>query len=384
MSSMKNSFLAPAAAIIGMLPAALLAHPGHNHEDEHQASVAAIQVGLNPFLIALTKTPDSTATLRPRKKIEVYEYEVGVEIGSRAFHGAYKGDMDYCMSIAEGMMENLDRRFLHGAGVKHRLGTVVVRHDKDKDPLRDDILNFAEGSLYAFRDYWNRNSREVGDTHDLAVYHVYSPPSGRAWVDSVGGSNRYAISCGRGATSWANGTISHEFGHSWKLAHNNISGLFYEARPRVDYGTDQSGGRNYFISIMNGKGEHNVSRLSTEEAEVVMSAKKAKLSFGDKAKDLGPVRPFGAYDRVSAKGDAPVTIDVIANDYDSNNDILDVQLLDTVSNQGGTISLSAGTGPGGRNEIIYTPPTSIKGEDFFHYRVFDTTGLSDWGCVYVK
>ena len=64
--------------------------------------------------------------------------------------------------------------------------------------------------------------------------------------------------------------------------------------------------------IMNGKGEHNVSRLSTEEAEVVMSAKKAKLSFGDKVKELGPVRPFGAYDRVSAKGDAPVTIDVIA------------------------------------------------------------------------
>ncbi len=364
----------------------VIAHPGHTEDEPvtHEASMTAIQVGFSPLLYGIETPPPSTATLRPSQKMSVLEYEVGVEIGSRAFEGSYKSDMDRCMLIAEGMMKNLDLRFLHSAGIKHRLGTVVVRHNAETDPLRDEIKNYAENSLYAFRDYWNSNSREVGETHDLAVYHVFSPPSGRAFVNTIGTSNRYAISCGRGATSWANGTIAHEFGHTWNLQHNDKSGLFYEARPRTVEGADKPGGRNHFISIMNGKGEHNTGRLSTEEAQVVLKAKKAKVSFGDAVKDIEPIRPFGAYDRASVKGGKPVTIDVIANDYDCNNDILDVQLIDTVSNKGGEITLSKGTGPGGRNEVTYTPPAAFSGEDFFHYRVFDTTGRSDWGAVYVK
>ncbi|WP_346884000.1 Ig-like domain-containing protein, partial [uncultured Algibacter sp.] len=64
-------------------------------------------------------------------------------------------------------------------------------------------------------------------------------------------------------------------------------------------------------------------------------------------------------------------------------DVLDVRLLDAVSQKGGTISLSSGTGPGGRNELRYTPPGGFTGSDFFHYTVFDTTGRTDFGAVYI-
>jgi len=379
------------ALLISIWATPLSAHPGHATSEKEldephtEASVAPILVGLDHLIMAGDKSrASSKATLRPSRKMDVLEFEVGVEIGSRAFHGAYKGDMEYCMSIAAGLVKNLDRRFLHSAGVKHRLGTVVVRHDEKTDPLREDIKDFALESIVAFRDYWNSNAREVGDTHDLAAYHVYSPPSGRAYVNSVGGANRYAISCGRGATSWADGTIAHEFGHSWNLKHNNDSGLFYEARPRHGHGASFTGGNQWHVSIMNGKGEHNIGRLSTEEAQVVLKAKDAKRAFGDLVKEPEQIGPFGVYDRVTANGGESVTVDVIANDYDSNNDVLDVQVMDTVSHQGGKITLSQGTGPGGRSELIYTPPTAIVGEDFFHYRVFDSTGRSDWGAVYVK
>jgi len=97
---------------------------------------------------------------------------------------------------------------------------------------------------------------------------------------------------------------------------------------------------------MHGGGDHNIGRLATDEANTVYGTRQNKRSYGDLVPNPGPIPPFGHRDQVIATG-GPITIDVIANDFDANNDVLDVQLLDTVSQQGGTIALSAGTGPGG-------------------------------------
>ena len=84
------------------------------------------------------------------------------------------------------------------------------------------------------------------------------------------------------------------------------------------------------------------------------------------------IKPFGYEDNYTITSYDPITLDVIANDYDCNNDPLNVELRDTVSYLGATISLSVGTGPGGRDEILYTPsPNQASGEDFFHYTVVD-------------
>lgn len=357
-----------------------VAHPGHGEE---VAEAGLVEVGWWPLTMITTDNESFAATAKPRKKMDVLEFEIGVEIGSRAFEGTYESSVEKALASAKTLVANLDRRFLHSAGVKHRLGAIVVRHDPKTDPLRDAMANNGAEGLAAFRDYWNGNPREVGDSHDLAVAHVFSAPSGIAYVDTVGERGRYAISCGRGATSWADGTIAHEFGHSWNLHHNNDSGLFYEARPRQRDGASLAGGNNWHVSIMNGKGQHNIGRVSTEEAEVVWKAREKARPFGDAVKEPGPIRPFGAYDKATCERGGSVTIDVVANDFDCNNDPLDVRLLDSVSHQGGTIALSSGTGPGGRNELTYKAPTDIAGEDFFHYTVFDESGRSDWGAVYV-
>jgi len=334
----------------------------------------------------------SSATLPPINVIDVYDFEVGVEIGSRAFFAstAYNGDLAIAQAKVQTLPVNMDKRYLHGAGVKHVLGTVIIRTNTAADPNRETITgtggsSTANASLTAFRDYWNTHPLEVGNTHDLAIYHVLSAPSGLAWVNSVGGSNRYATVGGNGPDSWANGTAVHEFGHSWNLAHNNSSGLFYESKPRNNAGSATAGGSDVFVSVMNGSGDHNIARLATEEAAKVLEAKEKKLSFGTRNNDPGPVKPFGAYDKITIiSSESPVLIDVIANDYDANNDVLDVRLLDTVSQKGAKISLSEGTGPGGRNQIVYTPVDGSSESDFFHYTVFDATGRTDFGAVYVS
>lgn len=336
------------------------------------------------------KAKTQGATLDPTTVMDVLEYEIGVEIGSRSFLAeAYNGDLAIAQASAQSIIGNLNRRYLPGAGVKFTLGTVIIRTNASTDPLRDLVTgtgtaSTANSSLAAFKDYWNNNPDEVGTTHDIAVYHVKSAPSGLAYVNNVGTSQRYGTMGGNGATSWADGTAVHEVGHIWNLRHTSSSGIFYENRPRVDAGATSSGGRDYFISVMHGSGNHNIGRFSTEEAQVVREVLNRKRAIGNSPSNLGEIKPFGVYDRFFMESNVPITIDVVSNDYDVNNDVLDVRILDQVSNLGGTISLSTGTGPGGRNELIYTPPVSgLNGEDFFHYTVFDTSGLTDFGAVYV-
>ncbi|TGV01687.1 T9SS type A sorting domain-containing protein [Flavivirga rizhaonensis] len=373
---------------------------GDNHE-AHDYSMPKIQSSVAKAT-PLTNTSKSsnkqllkegralTATLPPTTIMDVLEYEIGVEIGSRSFFAeAYNEDLSVAQASAQSIIGNLNRRYLHGSGVKFTLGTVIIRTNISTDPLRDLVTgtgtsSTASSSLAAFKDYWNNNPGEVGTTHDVAVYHVKSAPSGLAYVNKVATPFKYGTMGGNGATSWANGTAVHEVGHIFNLRHTNSSGLFYENRPRVNSGATTAGGRDYWISVMHGSGNRNIGRFSTTEAQVVRQVLNNKRSAGDLVSNPSQIRPFGVYDEYDLPSNNPITIDVIANDYDVNNDVLDVRILDQVSNLGGTISLSAGTGPGGRNEIIYTPPASgLIGKDFFHYTVFDTSGGTDFGAVYV-
>lgn len=340
----------------------------------------------------LTKNITAKTTLRPTTVMDILEFEIGVEIGSRSFFSstAYNGNLATAQASAQSIIGNLNSRFLHSTGVRFRLGTVIIRTNVNTDPLRNLVTatgasSNASSSLGAFRDFWNNNPGEVGNSHDIAVYHVASAPSGLAYVNSIGSRNRYATMGGNGATSWANGTAAHELGHSFGLRHVNNSGFFYEARPRNNNGTNSSGGDNNFISIMDGRGRHNIGRMSTSEAKKVTETKNQKRSFGDLITNGPNIRPFGVFDETEISTSQPfILIDVIANDYDANNNVLDVRMLDGISSQGGQISLSQGTGPGGRNQIRYTPPPSgISNRDFFHYTVFDTVGGTDFGAVYV-
>lgn len=328
----------------------------------------------------------STASLPPTTVMDVLEYEIGVEIGSLSFFGsAYNGVLATAQASAQSIIGNLNRRFLHGSGVKFVLGTVIIRTDANTDPLRHiggDGNSIA--LLNGFGDYWNNHPEIVGSTHDLAVYHVKAAPSGLSWTNGLATNHRYAMMAGNGATSWADGTATHEVGHSFNLKHVSDSPFFYENRPRVNSGSNMSGGRDYYISVMHGSGNHNIGRFATGEARVVRATLNRKRAAGTPTSNPGKVCPFGVYDEFQLKSDDTITIDVIANDYDMNNDVLDVRILDQVSFLGGAISLSEGTGPGGRNELVYAPPAAgLNGKDFFHYTVFDTTGLTDFGAVYV-
>ncbi|GJQ30565.1 MAG: hypothetical protein HBSAPP03_24490 [Phycisphaerae bacterium] len=67
----------------------------------------------------------------------------------------------------------------------------------------------------------------------------------------------------------------------------------------------------------------------------------------------------------------PVTIDVLANDWHSNSLAMTIASFQSPSQRGGTVVRSVGTGPGGRDQLIYTPPFGVNGNDSFTYTVSD-------------
>jgi hypothetical protein len=75
-----------------------------------------------------------------------------------------------------------------------------------------------------------------------------------------------------------------------------------------------------------------------------------------------------------------ITIDVLQNDSATCSD-LDIFLFDEVTVAGGKVEMSSGTGPFGRDELIYQPPTGYVGEDKFTYIAMNEFASVDIGPV---
>ncbi|HLO40135.1 MAG TPA: PA14 domain-containing protein [Phycisphaerales bacterium] len=77
-------------------------------------------------------------------------------------------------------------------------------------------------------------------------------------------------------------------------------------------------------------------------------------------------------------------IDVLANDFDPETQALTITNFNPTTTKGGAVTLSPGTGPGGRDQLLYTAPANATGEDSFTYTVKDPTNLSDNAVVRIQ
>ena len=80
-----------------------------------------------------------------------------------------------------------------------------------------------------------------------------------------------------------------------------------------------------------------------------------------------PGAPLAIDDEYAVIAGDMATLDVTANDFDLGGLDLSIESVDGSSTLGGSIMLSPGTGPEGRDELVYTAPTSTFGEDTFQY-----------------
>ncbi|MDX6199719.1 MAG: large repetitive protein [Actinomycetota bacterium] len=82
--------------------------------------------------------------------------------------------------------------------------------------------------------------------------------------------------------------------------------------------------------------------------------------------------PVAVADTYAGTRAAAQPIDVLANDSDANSDPLTISGVSGVT-AGASVTVSP-SGPGGRDEVLYTPPTGFVGADSFSYTVSDGRG----------
>ncbi len=96
-----------------------------------------------------------------------------------------------------------------------------------------------------------------------------------------------------------------------------------------------------------------------------------------------PQPPAAVDDNAETFTNVWASLDVLANDYDLNDDTLVIDQFQSQTQQGGTVERLVGTGPGGRDELLYKPTPGFAGTDAFVYTIKDATGLEGVGTVFI-
>ncbi|MEM7199801.1 MAG: LamG-like jellyroll fold domain-containing protein [Planctomycetota bacterium] len=288
---------------------------------------------------------------------EVWAAEIGVDLPYSQFQ--VDGDVAAALEMIEHSVNTVNLLYLRDTSILHRLGRVVIRADAVRDPYAG--MTTTSALLGEISNQWN--SVLPASTHDAALVATSATGGGLAAVGVIG-SPGYSSN---GATVEGDFTIvwRHEVGHNWSLGH-------------FDGGTPEG------ATINSGNA---MSRLSGPEQALALAHRAARTASLDR---LGPypvaIPPRASLDRAAflpQSGARP--LDVLDNDHDANGEPVRIAAFDAATRLGGVVALSAGTGPGGRDQLLYTPPAGlVAAPDHFSYCIADAAGREGLGHVITK
>lgn len=284
---------------------------------------------------------------------QIYGFDVAYDVDHDYFTQA--GGVSESFQGIEFTLTALRALYMRDALVRPYLGRVVVRTSLEHDPYVG--LNQG-GYLGAVKTEWNTNHTDT--SFDLVS--SLSPTKiagGLAWVGVVGGGNGMSVSA---SFPDGNGTVvaRHELGHNWGCSHS-------------------VGGQPEGTGIMGG----NVpARFSGCEVYKILSHRNSRpegVLDNEGTYNAVNLPPYAAMDtaRYIHSTSSPVTIDVLANDFDANGETLTIADFNTTSAHGGTISLVNG-------QLQYQPHPSFLGSDYFLYTIRDTSGQEATGVAVIK
>jgi hypothetical protein len=295
--------------------------------------------------------------------------ELGIDASYREWQ-AVGSNMVNLIDMVEFCAMKANIVYLRDTAILHRVGRIVVRTDAAKCPYQALPASTTDDwgvLLNTMKTQWNTTLPPIlgASAHDVASLVRPGVGGGLASVGVIGTSSRYSIT---GATSSGDflGAWRHELGHNWSSSH-------YEG-----------GGKPEGPTIMS---DNSLARFSSSEATKIINHRNSKSSVLD---NLGaysaplPPRAFG--DRVTMSSGALFTVvDVLANDSDSNGEVLSLVSSDAITDKKSLVLRSVGTGPSGRDQLIYyAPPGYSSGYDYFNYRIQDTAGYQGIAKVYVN
>ena len=286
----------------------------------------------------------------------MYGFHAGIDVCNDYYNHA--GSTAAAFEQIEHSVSMVRPIYMSNALMRLYLGRVILRGDWQQDPYYG-TTNFA----LDVAQHWQAN-------HADAPRHVWAGVSptkiggGLAWGCVVG-----TISAASGNQSYyGEGDFEavwrHEMGHNW-------------------CGSDYHAGNPEGATIMCGNA---AARFSGSMVDYMFGHRDSRIGIFDNLGTYSTVDipPYAALDQVTVQIDlGAATIDVMANDYDANGDSLSIVSFDALSQGGAVITRSSGTGPGGRDELIYTP-SGYTGLDSFYYKLEDSSGSTASGAVVIR
>ena len=197
---------------------------------------------------------------------------------------------------------------------------------------------------------------------DIASFDVYNAayPSGSIRVSST--SN---------ATVYARTVVTDPFGY------NDITGLNIKVTPpgttvaATPVATNGCSRTYEYVWTTPAIGGNYILTATAKEGFENTVTKASNLNFSV----CSSCPPVAVNDSISGAGGSPIIVDVLANDYDPNNNI-------KVSTLAVSTQPSNGTGYFSNGKIVYLPNGSFAGKDTLSYQICDSTGLCGIGQVF--
>jgi hypothetical protein len=304
---------------------------------------------------------------------DVYQADVGYDLLVEYVEAFNYSNWETYARKAENAISHYNAIYVRDALAEHKLGKVVVRQSDTGLDRSDTQWGIDWWYINA---YWS-----TGDHPVLGTITPLFPEVDHHFVGMVGDvGGGVAFGCDYGGVDWAarsfngwsgNGNwwhvARHEHGHNWGC------GDCVEGCPGPDGST------------VNSNNSVTLSRFSNPEVDQFMSC---RSSSGVYLRNIGaytyPVPPYANLDEIIMLAtDSYVDIDVLGNDYDANGDDIAIEDFETTTQLGGLVAFSAGTGPGGRDELVYVPPGDQLGTDRFTYTIVDDTGRESKGNIII-
>ncbi|MCH2105782.1 MAG: M12 family metallo-peptidase [Planctomycetes bacterium] len=258
------------------------------------------------------------------------------------------GSTAACTQHIEAVLNAVNYGYARDVLIRHEISEIIVR-SSEPDPYSTPG---TDGLLDDFVNHWQ--SQQGGVTRDVAHLMTARPLSdnviGLAYVGVVCSQSwGYGWTWGQNGLSSETSILGHELGHNWSAPHCLDT----------DYCVWMCGGCHEFGPIT---------------GRQIMDYASGRACLGTGPGHPTPVPPLANPDQ-ELGGD--LVIDVLSNDHDGNCESLFISAFDANTSEGGSVTLSPGSGASGDDQLVFTPLPGWEGMDTFEYTAMDGAGLTD-------
>jgi hypothetical protein len=258
----------------------------------------------------------------------------------------------------DAVLNSIELIYARDAKISYRTTHYLIQTtNTSKYPSTD-----PDTKLGQFQTWWNANQGSV--TRDIAHLMVggnlNNGQLGVAYIAVVCKTiDAYGISRSVSANFASRVALTaHEFGHNWAASH-------CDGQPDC-----------WIMCSSIGGCANDGTKLSTWSIQEIDTYRSSSSCLAAGTGVTTPLAPAGRNDRAVTLRATPVTINVLANDFDPNCQTVSVNGYTASTANGGGVSASG-------DNLVYTPATLFLGEDTFSYTVRDASGAQSTASVTV-